>query len=83
MRQDEFGPISEQEVSEAISTCEVIESYPEDKPYPSALLFGRTAGGRPLHVVCAYCAEEDRAVVVTVYHPDSKRWEEDYRRRKR
>lgn len=81
MKQEPFGEISEQEVYEAISTGEVIEEYPDDTPYPSALLFGTTEADRPLHIVCAYDAEGDRAIIVTVYHPDPQRWY-DYRRRK-
>ena len=36
----------------------------------------------PIHAVCAYDSEADRVVIVTVYHPDPRRWE-NYRRRKR
>ena len=82
MREEEFGPITDQEVYEAICTGEVIETYPDDTPYPSVLILGTTAAGRPLHTVCAYDSEHDQVVVVTVYQPDPDRWE-DHRRRKR
>ena len=82
MRQEEFGPITDQELYEAICTGEVIETYPNDTPYPSVLLFGTTHVNRPLHTVCAYDSEADRVVIVTVYQPDPRRWE-NYRRRKR
>ena len=82
MREEEFGPITDQELYEAICRGEVIESYPADTPYPSVLIFGTTNVSRPLHAVCAYDNENDQAVIVTVYHPDPKRWE-DYRRRKK
>lgn len=82
MREEEFGPISDQEVYEAISNGEVIETYPEDMPYPSVLIFGMTSNHRPLHAVCAYDSEDNRVVIVTVYQPDSTRWE-GYRSRKR
>jgi hypothetical protein len=81
MRAEEFGSITDREVYEAICTAEVIETYPDDTPYPSVLLFGTTGANRPLHVVCAYDNEDNRAVIVTVYRPDPGRWE-DYRRRK-
>ena len=81
MRVEEFGPITAQELYEAICGGEVIETYPDDKPYPSALIFGRTHANRPLHVVCASDSEGNRAVIVTVYQPAPQRWE-DYRRRK-
>jgi hypothetical protein len=82
MRQEECGPITDQELDEAVCTGEVIETYPEDTPYPSVLLFGTTHVNRPLHAVCAYDSEADRVVIVTVYQPDPRRWE-NYRRRKR
>ena len=82
MREEEFGAITDQEVYEAIQSGAVIEMYPDDKPYPSALLFGTTASSRPLHAVYAYDSDHDQVIVVTVYQPDPARWE-DYRRRKR
>ncbi|MBM3135087.1 MAG: DUF4258 domain-containing protein [Chloroflexi bacterium] len=80
MRDDPCGRILEQEVSEAVLTGEIIEDYPDDTPYPSCLVFGRTRPGRPIHVVCAHVPEEDRAVIITVYEPDSDRWIELRRR---
>lgn len=82
MRSEELGPIKEQEVFEAVQAGEVIESYEEDKPYPSALVYGRTSQDRPIHLVCAYVEEEDMAIVITVYEPDPSRWI-DYRRRRK
>jgi len=77
MRIEEFGPISEQEVCEAITSGESIEDYSDD---PSALILGYTRLRRPLHVVCAHSSEDDIAIVITVYQPDPARWV-DYRRR--
>ena len=82
MKQEPFGGICEQEVYEAISAAEVIEEYLDDTPYPSVLLFGTTRALRPLHVVCAVDVEDQRTIVITVYHPDARRWD-DFRRRKR
>lgn len=82
MTSEEFGPITDQEVYEVICGGEAIESYPEDTPYPSVLIFGRTLLNRPLHILCAYDSEAGQAVIITVYQPDPRRWEE-YRRRKR
>jgi hypothetical protein len=36
MENEEFGEIWEREVFEAVESGKVIESYPEDEPYPSA-----------------------------------------------
>ena len=74
MEQEDFGEIKESEVFEAVRSGEVIESYPEDEPYPSCLIYGRTFEGRPLHVVCAYAKDEKTAIIITAYQPDPDRW---------
>lgn len=81
MRKEELGPVTDEEVYEAVCNGEVIESYPNTAPYPCVLVFGMTAAGRPLHAVFAYDEGDDRSVVVTVYEPDPARWEH-YRRRR-
>jgi len=81
MRSEELGPIWEWEVFEAVQTGEVIESYKDDKPYPSALVYGITSRSRPIHLVCAHADEEDMAIVITVYEPDPSRWIDHRRRR--
>lgn len=53
---------------------EVIEDYPNDRPYPSCLVFGRSFGGDPIHGVWAYNEENGWAVLITVYRPDPNRW---------
>ena len=80
MRDDEFGPITDAEVFQAVCNAEVVETYPDDTPYPSVLLFGFAAAGRPLHIVCGYDQTEERVLVITLYQPDPDRWEQ-YRRR--
>ena len=81
MINEPFGRIKEEEVFEAVLNGAVIEEYEDDKPYPSILIFGKTKKSRPLHIVCSYCEEEDTAIIITVYHPDSNHWI-DFRRRK-
>jgi hypothetical protein len=81
MEVEEFGEIREQEVYEAILNGRVIETYPEDEPYPSCLVFGRTAENRPLHIICAHASESDIIIIITVYQPDPEAWD-DLERRK-
>jgi len=59
----------------------VIENYPDDFPYPSCLIYGRTREGRNIHVVCAYSTVEMLGIVITVYEPDPMKWS-DFLRRK-
>ncbi len=53
---------------------QIIEDYPEDKPYPSCLVFGVTFLDKPVHSVWAYNKSTKWAVLITVYRPDPKRW---------
>ena len=53
---------------------EIIENYPDDKPYPSCLIFGEAFRGEPIHSVWAYNPGNRWAVLITVYRPDPERW---------
>ncbi len=53
---------------------EIIKVYPNDKPYPSCLIFGNTFSGDPVHSVWAYNRQNKWAVVITVYRPDPELW---------
>ncbi len=74
MESEEFGLISISEVVEAVGYAEIVEEYPDDLPYPSALILGFTSSQRPLHLVCAFNYIEDSLTIVTVYQPDPDRW---------
>ena len=53
---------------------EIIEHYPDDRPYPSCLIYGMTFSDDPVHSVWAYNEENQWAVLVTVYRPDPDLW---------
>src|SRR3989304_10104593 len=76
MRIEESGIITDQEIYKAVSNGEIIETYPDDLPYPSVLVFGITDGNRPLHTVCAYNILDELVIIVTVYQPNPSRWED-------
>ncbi len=73
--------ISEYDLRNVLATGEVIESYPDDTPYPSRLILGWN-DERPLHIAVADNEKEEETIVITVYEPDSKHWEEGFRKRK-
>ncbi len=73
--------IGDDDVRKVLGHGKVIESYPEDFPYPSILLLG-WCGQRPIHVVAADNAADDETIIVTVYEPDPDRWESGFERRK-
>jgi len=70
METERYGVILASEVLEALETGEIIEEYPEDAPYPSCLVLGRTLRGRPLHLVCAPVPLERRMIIFTTYQQD-------------
>ena len=73
--------ISLNDIRHILSKGEVIEDYPDDTPYPSRLVLG-WRGTRPLHAVVAYNMQDRETIVITVYEPDPKQWEQGFRRRK-
>lgn len=83
METEPLGSIHTKEILQALDSSEIIEEYPEDKPYPSFLILGRTVAGRPIHIVCAPVLFEERLIIITTYQPDPNRWEPDFRGRKR
>jgi hypothetical protein len=83
MEAEPQGVITVDEVLQALGSGEIIEEHPDDAPYPSCLILGRTSANRPLHIVCAPVLTENRLIIITTYQPDPERWEQDFRRRKR
>ncbi len=65
--------VSVTEIREAIAKGEIIEDYPDDKYGPSCLIYGKTAGGRAIHVQCSYPSRQVMKII-TVYEPDPERW---------
>ncbi|WP_293672829.1 DUF4258 domain-containing protein [Thiolapillus sp.] len=61
--------IRKEDVVQAVNDGEVIQRYPDDRPYPSCLLLWNTSD-LVIHVV-------------TVYKPSLTLWESDYRNRKK
>ena len=66
--------ISIKEALETISAGEIIEQYPDDKPYPSCLIFSRLESGDPIHTVWAFNRATNASVLITTYRPDPRRW---------
>ncbi len=67
----------------SVQRGEIIEQYPDDKPYPSCLIYGKNFKSEPIHSVWAYNVEVKASVLITVYRPDLKRWMEDWKTRRR
>lgn len=73
--------ITDAEVRQVLETGEVIEEYPQDRPYPSRLVLGYS-GERPIHVVAAENAQVQETIIITVYEPAPTLWDATFRRRR-
>lgn len=68
-------------VTTIVANGEIIASYPDDNPHPSALLLGFDAD-RPVHIVVARNNDSGECTVVTVYRPDPQIWNDDFKSRR-
>ena len=73
--------ITEHEIEYVVHNGLVIEEYPEDKPYPSRLIYG-CIQGKHLHVVAAYDTIRDKEIAITTYEPDPADWQDGFVKRK-
>jgi hypothetical protein len=73
--------IARETAKKVLMTGDIIEDYPDDAPYPSALFLGYV-DNRPFHVVAAFDAENDLVYVITVYIPDSEHFENNHKTRR-
>ena len=67
------------DIVKTIENGEIVEDYPNDLPFPSCLITGRS-GNRAIHVVAAI--DEDMIHLITAYIPDPAKWETDWKTRK-
>lgn len=74
--------ISPEIIEKAIIKGEIIEEYPDDKPYPSFLLLF-TENNVPLHVVAAIDKKNETVYIITGYYPDPVKWDNDFKKRKK
>ena len=74
--------VTVEDVRHVLETGELLETYPNDQPYPSRLVVGWCAS-RPLHLVVAQNVAQDETIVITVYEPDPLFWDASFKRRRR
>jgi hypothetical protein len=74
--------LSRDTVLTVIATGEIVIDYPNDRPYPSALVPG-FPDGQAVHAVVARNPTSRQCTVVTAYRPDPTLWEDNFRTRRR
>ncbi|MCL5292761.1 MAG: DUF4258 domain-containing protein [Actinobacteria bacterium] len=72
--------IGEDAIRHVLETGEVIQNYPDYKPFPSSLLMGWYES-RPIHVVIVR-DNKAQIIIITAYKPDVDQWQSDFKRRK-
>ena len=72
--------ITSKSIIHSILNGEIIEDYPNDYPFPSALVLGCDTEDKKLHVVAG--VGDDILWIVTAYYPDENWWESDFKTRK-
>ena len=73
--------ISREDAIEVPENGELIFEYKDDKPFPSCLKMS-TINLRPLHLVASVDRETNIWHTITVYEPDPKIWNDDFKNRR-
>lgn len=73
--------VTARKVLQALQTGETIEDYSSEMPEPSRLILG-FQGKRPFHVVSSENPEMNETTIITVYIPDSGKWNRDFKSRR-
>lgn len=59
---------------------DIQDFYPDDFPHPSCLIFGYTVNKKIIHVVVSM--DEKNIGIITVYYPNTEKFENDLKTRK-
>ncbi|MBP5359075.1 MAG: DUF4258 domain-containing protein [Treponema sp.] len=72
--------ITVRDILNAVMTGEIIEDYPDDFPFPTCLLLGKSEKGSIIHLCMS--DEGESSKLITAYYPDLEKWENDLKTRK-
>lgn len=73
--------ISIEDIRQCIDQGEIIEDYPDDFPHPSCLIYGKAEDNRVIHVVAGFDGET--VYIITAYEPNTDKFEEDLKTRRK
>ena len=65
----------------AVMSGEIIEDYPDDYPHPSCLIYGVIRDSKVLHAVVG--SDDDTAYIITAYFPNTDKFEENLKTRRK
>jgi hypothetical protein len=73
--------ISREAVLFSIDTYEIIESYPDDKYFPSFLIWAQYEKAI-MHIHIAADFENETAIIITAYKPTEEKWAKGFKQRR-
>ena len=73
--------ISARVVAQVLHSGETIEDYSSEMPEPGWLILG-FQGRRPLHVVVSENQKTNEIIIITVYNPDPRKWDKEFKSRR-
>ena len=73
--------IEPDQIEKSLVKGEIIEEYPDDKPYPSFLLLNYI-NDEAIHIVASFDKDNKTIYIITAYHPDKEIWDESNRNRR-
>jgi hypothetical protein len=72
------------DIMSSVNSARIVEDYPGFAKGPCVLVLQHDRDSKPLHIVWGIPKGHKKpAVLVTAYRPDSKKWSDDYLRRKK
>lgn len=71
--------IKTSDVEQCILQGEIIEQYPNDKPFASCLMYA-VVKLENIHIVIS--CDKEKIYIVTAYRPSADKWENDFKTRK-
>lgn len=73
--------IDPDDIENSLKTGEVIEEYPDDKPFPSLLILN-FINGKAIHIVFSFDKTDETMYLITAYYPDESIWDDSFRFRR-
>lgn len=73
--------ISREAILNSLDNYEIIEEYPDDKYFPSYLIFSHCQD-KTFHVLFAIDIENENVRVVTAYYPSIGEWDDNFKKRR-
>jgi hypothetical protein len=73
--------ISYKKIRQVLEVGETIEDYSAEMPEPSRLILG-FQGKHPFHLVTSENPKANEITIITVYIPDSDKWNKDFKSRR-